>query len=155
MRRIGSAVVIGSVMMAMAGTLMADDNLKDEAKALLEKQKAEREAFVNEAKDKKATEKQEAIEQHEKNVAYLKKQLAKSNLTDGQREQILTLVEEHLGKNISLDDQRLRDLVDYIKKLSLDDDKSLEQKKADLKAWLILKKEQARQEREKEKAAHK
>ena len=148
MRRMSRAVVIGCVVAAVAGIVMAEDNLKDEARALLEKQKAEREAFRNDVKDKKA----EAMDQHEKNVAYLKKQLAQSKLTDKQKEEIVSLAEEQLGNKISLDDQRLRDLVDYIKKLSLDDSKSLQEKKDDLKAWLIRKKEQAKEENAKEKA---
>jgi hypothetical protein len=151
MKRIGSAVVIGCVMATVAGIAMAEDTVKDEARALLEKQKAEREAFRNEVKEKKA----EEASQHEKNVAYLKKQLAQSQLTDGQREEIVALIESQLGDKISLDDQRLRDLVDYIKKLSFDEKKSLAEKKELLKAWIIKKKEEAQEERAKEKARNK
>ncbi len=147
MKRMGSAVVIGCMVATVASIVLAEDNLKDEAKALLEKQKAEREAFRDEVKEKKA----DAISQHEKNVAYLKKQLGQSKLTDEQKEEIVRLAEEHLGDKISLDDARLRDLVDYIKKLSLNDSTSPQEKKDDLKAWLIKKKEQAREEKAKQK----
>jgi len=147
MKRTSGAVVIGCAVAIVAGMAMAEDSVKDEAKALLEKQKAEREAFRDEVKEKKV----EAADQHEKNVAYLKKQLEKSKLTDKQKEEIVNLAEEHLGNKISLDDPRLRELVDYIKKLSFDDSKSLQEKREALKTWLLKKKAEAKEERAEEK----
>jgi hypothetical protein len=140
MKTTSCAVVIACVLATVEGMTLAGDDVKTEAKELLEKQKAEREAFREDVK----AEKNEAMDQHEKNVAYLKKQLEQSKLTDKQKQEIVNLTEEHLGNKISLDDPRLRDLVDYIKKLSLDESKSLQEKREALKAWLLKKKEEAK-----------
>ena len=161
MSKIGAVAVIGCVVAASAGMLMAEEGTtRAETKDFVQKQKAENREFRTELKEKTVTEKAEAMDdqlakQHAENVAFLKEKLANSKLTDEQKEEIVSFVEKQYGERIAFRDERLKDFIAEIEKLSNDDTLSMEQKKAAMKEYITKKKAEAKAMREQQRTERK